>query len=174
MAALAAAIVFVIVDGVDLAHWAVVAALVLLGLGAWLTMVRPAVLAHDDHVLVRNALSDTAVPWHLVQSVEARQVLVIRTGDKTVHGLAVGRTTRQQLMQRRGAGSTPTSGAAGAAETNRNYADMVALRLDSLASTQREQSTDLAALDKRWRWAEVAVVAGVAVAFVVLVILAVA
>src|SRR5919106_2437 len=111
LAALAVAVVLVLVDGVGLAHWAVVAALVLFGLGVWLTMVRPTVHVHEDHVLVRNALTDTAVPWHLVEGVEVRQVLVIRTDSQTVHGIAVGRTARQQLRKRtQGTRPTPLSG----------------------------------------------------------------
>jgi hypothetical protein len=197
---LAVAVVFVFLDGFNLAHWAVVTALVLLGLGVWLTMIRPSVNAHDDHILVRNALSDTTVPWHLVESVELRQVLVIRTEDKTVHGIAVGRTARQQLKQKRGGGSkssrSPFSGGgfgglggsigsggpagqigsgpsgAPAGLGSLDYGDLVVARLDNFASTNRERSMGRSALDRRWRWLEAAAVAAVAVVFVVLVVLA--
>jgi len=191
---LTVAIVFVVADGRSVGHWAVVAALVLLALGAWLTMVRPTVSAHDDHLLVRNALTDTTVPWHLVQSVEVRQVLVVRTEAHTVHGIAVGRSARQQLRQRRhGTGGSSVggglsgpdgpgmrgsdSGGSGSStdqERRGDYASMVAQRLSNLIAMNRRQSMQLPALDKQWRWPEVVAVVGVAVAFILLVVLAVA
>lgn len=192
LAGLAVAVVFVLIDGDNVAHWAVVTALVLLGLGVWLTMIRPAVNAHEDHVLVRNALSDTSVPWHLVESVELRQVLVIRTEDKTVHGIAVGRTARQQLKQRRQGSKSPKSpfsggalggiggavGSGGGASASpaglgsMDYADLVVARLDNFATTNRERSMGRSDLDRHWRWTEAAAVVAVAVVFVVLVVLA--
>jgi len=188
---LVVAVVLVLFDGVDLTHWAVVAALVLFGLGVWLTMVRPTVHVHEDHVLVRNALTDTAVPWHLVEGVEVRQVLVIRAGAETVHGIAIGRSARQQLRKRNpgtrpsplsGGLSTPDTGSGVAGEPGRDpagrevhgdYADLVAQRLDNLAEKNRPRSTQLDGLDKQWRWAEVVAVVSAAVAFALLVLLAV-
>ena len=195
LAGLAVAIVLVVIDGQSVGHWAVVAALLLLALGAWLTMVRPTVSAHEDHLLVRNALTDTTVPWHLVESVEVRQVLVIRTEAHTVHGIAVGRSARQQLRQRRrGTGPSSASGGmsapgvpemrgsesgghgvgSGGQERRGDYASMVAQRLSNLIAMNRRESMRLSALDKQWRWAEVVAVVGVAAAFALLVILALA
>jgi hypothetical protein len=101
LAALVVAIVVVAAYGLSLARAAVLAGAVLLGLGVWLTMVRPAVHLYGDHLLVRNALTDISVPWHLVESVEVRQVLVIRTEERMVHGLAVGRSARKQMRAAR-------------------------------------------------------------------------
>lgn len=174
LAGLAVVFVLVILDGVSLGHLAVLAAIVLLGLGTWLTMVRPSLQTHDDHVLVRNALTDTKVPWHLVESVEVRQVLVIRTDDRAVHGLAVGRTARQQLRQGRSGGrgitAEPTFGGDSAARVD--YADFVAKRLDHLASSNRGRSEGLD-LHKHWRSVEAIAVVGVAIAFGVLLTLAI-
>jgi hypothetical protein len=191
LVALAVAVVLILFDGVDLTHWAVVAALVLFGFGVWLTMVRPTVHVHEDHVLVRNALTDTAVPWHLVDGVEVRQVLVIRAGGETVHGIAVGRSARQQLRRRTpgtrpsplsGGLSTPdpASGASGGSgqdpsgrEVHGDYADLVAQRLDILAEKNRRRPAQLDAPEKQWRWLEVIAVAAAAVAFGLLLLLAI-
>ncbi len=111
--ALAVAIVIVLTYGPSLARAAVLAGAVLLALGIWLTMVRPAVHLYRDHLLVRNALTDISIPWHLVEAVEVRQVLVIRTEERMVHGLAVGRSARKQMHAARrgqGAGSVGGSG----------------------------------------------------------------
>jgi lysylphosphatidylglycerol synthetase-like protein (DUF2156 family) len=191
LVALVVVVVLVLFDGVDLTHWAVVAAVVLFGLGVWLTMVRPTVHVHEDHVLVRNALTDTAVPWHLVEGVEVRQVLVIRAGAETVHGIAVGRSARQQLRKRSpgtrpsplsGGLSTPDPEGGVTGESSRDpagrgvhgdYADLVAQRLGNLAEKHRRRPTELDAPDKQWRWPEVIAVAGVAITFALLVLLAV-
>jgi hypothetical protein len=111
--ALAVAIVVVLTYGPSLARAAVLAGAVLFALGIWLTMVRPAVHLYRDHLLVRNALTDISIPWHLVEAVEVRQVLVIRTEERMVHGLAVGRSARKQMHAARrgpGAGSIGGSG----------------------------------------------------------------
>ena len=159
-------------DGYSLGHWTVFAAVVVIGLATWLTMVRPTLHTHDDHVLVRNALTDTKVPWHLVESVEVRQVLVIRTGGGPVHGLAVGRTARQQLRQNRSGDSGGSMKAAatfgGEPVARVDYADFVAQRLDHLAEVNRAKSLELEGLDKRWRSVESIAVAVSIIAFVVL------
>jgi hypothetical protein len=176
---LALVFVLVVLDGTSVERLTVLAAIVLIGLGTWLTMVRPSLHVYDDHVLIRNALTDTMVPWHLVESIEVRQVLVIRTEDRVVHGLAIGRTVRQQRRLDRGpTGSlgspiqmASTFGGDSAARVD--YADGVAQRLDHLASENRRRSEGLQ-LDKRWRSIETVALVGVAVAFVVLLVVAVA
>lgn len=193
LVALAVVVVLVLLDGVNLAHWAVVAAIVLFGLGVWLTMVRPTVHVHEDHVLVRNALTDTAVPWHLVRAVEVRQVLVIQTDTETVHGIAVGRSARQQLHKRGGGGAArpsplggglsvpdPDRGLGGESrqdpsgrEVRGDYAELVAQRLDILAEKNRRRPIGLDGVDKQWRWPEAIAVLAAIVAFALLVLLAV-
>jgi hypothetical protein len=178
LTALAVASVLVLMDGTSVVHWTVLAGIVLVGLGAWLTMVRPAVHAHDDHVLVRNALTDTKVPWHLIESVRVRQVLVIQTGDRAVHGLAAGRSARQQMRQERPGGRSgqslmKASMFGGDSAARMDYADAVAQRIDHLAAKNRRKSEGLE-FDKRWRSAEALAVAGVAVAFAVLLTVAIA
>jgi hypothetical protein len=186
LAAMAVVVVLVLLDGSSLTHVAIIAGIVLFGIGVWLTMVRPAVDLHKDHVLVRNALTDIAVPWHLVKSVEVRQVLVIRTDERAVHGIAVGRSARQQLRRGRGGpGPGPLAAAGrdalGQQDTFRDqhglridYADAVALRIENLAPANRRQSERLTTVDKRWRLAELLVVIGVAITFGLLLTLAIA
>lgn len=187
LAALAVVVVVVLVDDFGLTRVAIVAGVVLFGVGVWLTMVRPAVDLHKDHVLVRNALTDFMVPWHLIESVDVRQVLVIRTGERVVRGTAVGRSARQQLRRSRsGDGAGPVAAAGGAATTHGapvfggqgvvrvDYADVVAQRIDALVPAYRRDSERLSAVTKRWRRLEVAAVVGVTVAFGLLLTLAIA
>lgn len=172
LAGLAVVFVLVLFDGRSLGHWTVVAAVVLIGLGTWLTMVRPAVHTHDDHVLVRNALTDTKVPWHLVESVDVRQVLVIRTADRVVHGIAIGLSARQQMRQNRQGGSRPFMKPAamlgGDSAARVDYVDFVAQRLDELSTANQARSRVLDRIDKRWRLIETGAVVAVLVAFAVL------
>lgn len=163
LAGLVVVFALVIADGRSVGHAAVLAGIVLIGLGTWLTMVRPALHAHDDHILVRNALTDTKVPWHLVESVDVGQVLIIRTDDRVVQGLAVGRTVRQQLRpSRRGGGTGSDIKAAstfgGDSAARVDYADFVVSRIDELATANRTRSRELDGLDKQWRSAEVSAV----------------
>ncbi|HYJ68120.1 MAG TPA: hypothetical protein VEX15_10720 [Nocardioidaceae bacterium] len=207
LVALAVAVLVVLSHGLSLGRGAALAGVVLLALGAWLTMVRPAVHLYRDHLLVRNAVTDIAVPWHLIESVEVRQVLVIRTQERTVHGLAVGRSARKQLRSARrdqraggaadsgisvstfigrvpffggsssgsqrtssdptGKGPAPVFGGEGVRYID--YADAVVHRIDNMADAHRRESERLTSVDQRWRRWEIAAVATVAAAFVVLI-----
>jgi hypothetical protein len=186
LAVLAFLVALVLLDGFGLTHAAILAAFVLGGLAVWLTMIRPTVDLYKDHILVRNALTDVMVPWHLVESAEVRQVLVIRTAERDVHGIAIGRSARQQMRRgRAGSGSSPLAGAGGGAATSRmpvfggegdvriDYADAVVSRIDNLSAANRRASERLTTVDKSWRRPEVIALIGVAVVFAVLLALAI-
>jgi hypothetical protein len=188
---MAVAVVLVLTSGLSLVQTAVLAGVALFALGVWLTMVRPAVHLYRDHLLVRNALTDISVPWHLVESVEVRQVLVIRTEERMVHGLAVGRSARKQLragLHDRAAGSAsgdsrpmstdpagigPAPVLGGKDVRYIDYADVVVHRIDNMADAHRRESERLTSVERRWRRAEAIAVAVVGVAFVGLVVAAV-
>lgn len=184
---LAVAGALVLYDGFNLAHAAALAALLLFGLGVWLTMVRPMVVLHRDHVLLRNALTDIAVPWDRVESVEVRQVLVIWTEEGRVTSLVAGRSPRRQLLHRRGGAGPGLAGAGGEAvsayrspafggkqDVRVDYADAVARRIDDRATTHRQTAGDPSGIHTRWRRVESLAVIGVAVAFGVLLALVIA
>ena len=67
----------------------------------WLALLRPTLRAHPDHLLLRNILRDTEVPWHLVDDVAVRHTLRVYVDEEVHHGVAVSRSTRQMLRQGR-------------------------------------------------------------------------
>lgn len=114
----------------------------------WVALVRPAVQARGDHLLLRNLVRDTEVPWHLVDQVRIAQTLRVQAGDKVHHGVAVGRSARSDMRaQREGRRhSTPTSP---------QYTDYVVDRITLLAE-QQSAASEGRGVCHRWAWVELA------------------
>lgn len=73
---------------------------------------RPAVIANDRGVLLRNVLRDVYVPWHRVERIGARWSLTVETSD-AVYGswaLSAGNPTRERQRGRRVFGVGPEVG----------------------------------------------------------------
>jgi hypothetical protein len=163
---------------------ATAAVLAWFALVVWMSLVRPAVHAHRDHLLVRNMLSDTEIPWHLIDDVSVRQTTRVYVADTVYHGIGMGRSTRSIMMDnlgrspRRGGGSVglggralpepeqPRSGTRAALDQVR-FPDFVEARLVELANERADASR--ARPTVRTRWARVE-----ATAFVVLTVVAAA
>ncbi len=63
---------------------------------------RPVLVAHDDHLLLRNMLSDTAVPWHRLDDVVVRRhTTKVFVGDGVHYGTGSGRWRREQVATSR-------------------------------------------------------------------------
>jgi hypothetical protein len=60
----------------------VVAGAVLAAVLAWASMLRPALWATDDELVMRNMLETVHVPLAAVEQLAVRQVLAVRAGDK--------------------------------------------------------------------------------------------
>ncbi len=131
----------------------------------WLTLVRPTLRAHADHLLLRNILRDTEVPWHLVDDVVVRHTLRVYVDDEVHHGVALSRSTRQMLRQGQpnaprgllniiGSRSmeehaqSPTL--SGTYQSSMDYPDFVEIRLMELASKRAEASRQRDAVTQRW------------------------
>ncbi len=63
---------------------------------------RPLLAVHDDHLLLRNMLSDTTVPWHRVDDVAVRRhTTKVFVGDDVHYGTGSGRWRRKQARTSR-------------------------------------------------------------------------
>lgn len=149
----------------------VIAGAVLGAVLAWASMLRPALWATRDHLVMRNMLETVHVPLAAVEQVAVRQVLAVRVGDKRYVSAVVGRPLRK-VMRAPGRG-TPTDGEL-AAELP--YADFVEQRLHQLMEEARkaagvrslsdEQLALAADVRRQPAWLPIGLVAVTAVAFV--------
>ncbi|MGH3359161.1 MAG: hypothetical protein ACRDO7_10190 [Nocardioidaceae bacterium] len=172
----------VISSGTDPATLAVATGALFVGWATYAALVRPTIHAYDDHLLLRNALSDLRLPWKLITDVDVKQTTCVYTGAERHHGIAIGKSARylirgenraRSLNQTRAQdefGSRPTL--TGSDVTGMHYADYVVIRIDSLRKDQPPRSDGLAGVEKHWAWPTVAVGAAIVVVFVVLVVLA--
>lgn len=167
---------------------AVAAGLVLFAVTMYVALVRPTMHAYTDHLLVRNLISDTHVPWHLITDAEVRQTLRLYTRDKVVHAVAIGRSTRQQM--RVNAGKTGGGAGTGAMYgmsrvekhapqagpssdyANVQYVDFVAEKVLTLAQQQQQASRHLAGIKRHWAVVEIGALTLVAIVFVALLVVA--
>lgn len=167
---------------------AVAAGLVLFAVAMYVALVRPTMHAYTDHLLVRNLISDTYVPWHLITDAEVRQTLRLYTRDKVVHAVSIGRSSRQQM--RINAGRTGGGAGAGAMfgmsrverhapqagpgsdHGSAQYVDFVAERVLTLAKQQQQASRHRTGIVRRWAMLEIAALALVTLVFVALIVAA--
>jgi hypothetical protein len=145
----------------------VVAAAVLVAVLAWAVMLRPALWATADHLVLRNAFETIRVPLAAVERTVVSRVTAIQVGEKRYVSTVVHRTLRALV---RGPGQPTRTGEA-------HYADFVEERVSQLAAEARERhgvrlyGDDQLALarDVRRRpaWLEIVLVALAVVALVV-------
>jgi hypothetical protein len=126
----------------------------------WIGLVRPRVLARSDHVLLRNAFRDTAVPWHLVDGVLVRLTLRVYVGDEIHQAASISRGARPAVggsTRRRGQGllgvlapTAATDPDAEVAPPGSDYAGYVETRLRDLASERRAASAGRDRVTTSW------------------------
>ena len=111
----------------------VAAAGLLLGVLAWAAMLRPALWATHEHLVMRNLSETVHVRLAAVEEMAVRQVLVVRAGDRRWVSTVVGRSWRKAITARR------TPGASGVAvpQEGMPYADFVEDRLYELVDSAR-------------------------------------
>jgi hypothetical protein len=110
----------------------VAAAGVLLGVLAWAAMLRPALWATHEHLVLRNLAETVHVRLAAVEEMAVRQVLVVRAADRRWVSTVVGRSWRKAITARR----TPGSGEA-VPQEGMPYADFVENRLHELVGDAR-------------------------------------
>ncbi|UYM03980.1 hypothetical protein [Solicola gregarius] len=181
LAMVAFVVVAVVSSGSDAATLAVALGIALLGWATYAALVRPTVHAYEDHLLLRNAVTDLRLPWRQITDVDVRQTLCVYTGIDKHHGIAVGKSARylmrgekraQSLMatpQEEKFASRPTM--TGSDVTGMHYADYVTVRIEALARQQTDKG-GLERVERHWAWPTVLVGAAMVVVFVVLVVAA--
>lgn len=114
----------------------VVAGAVVAGVLAWASMLRPALWATREHLVMRNMLETVHVPLAAVEQLAVRQVLAVRAGEKRYVSTVVGRPWRRAVRSSRPgavhAEGTPAKGLA--------YADFVEQRLHVLMEEARTEA----------------------------------
>jgi len=134
--------VLVVVAGVAYADegfppW--VAALgLLVGILAWAAMIRPALWATHEHLVMRNLAETVHIRLAAVEEMAVRQVLAVRAADRRYVSTVVGRTWRKALTSRHRPGGLADDAALAPTE-GMHYADFVENRLYDLVDKARRR-----------------------------------
>lgn len=111
-------------------------AAVLVGVLAWASTLRPALLVDDGDLVLRNMLDTVRVPLAAIEQLAVRQVLVLRCGDKRYVSSAVGRSWRQAMKSSRPARAGDSEKSRSRA-ASMSEADLVEERLHRLMEDAR-------------------------------------
>lgn len=103
----------------------------LVGVLAWAAMLRPALWATEEHLVMRNLAETLHIRLAAIEEMAVRQVLAVRADDRRWVSTVVGRTWRKALTSRRRAGDH------GEAVEGMPYADFVEHRLHDLVDRAR-------------------------------------
>ncbi|MGW5365560.1 hypothetical protein [Actinopolymorpha pittospori] len=139
----------------------------------WVGLVRPAVVAYEEALVLRNILSDVRIPWHLVESATVSPVLTLPVGGKVYRSSAVGVTGADRRAMRRSRresveavmrGRSPGSEEEGPAP--KGAASLAGMppsvytthRIETLAEKYADASRVTTEVERHWRWPEFAVV----------------
>lgn len=108
--------------------WVVGLAL-MVGVLAWAAMLRPALWATDEHLVMRNLVETVHIRLAAVEEMAVRQVLAVRAGDRRWVSTVVGRSWRKAVTAR--------PSASGEAREGMAYPDFVETRLYDLVDQAR-------------------------------------
>jgi hypothetical protein len=115
----------------------VLAAGLLVGVLAWAAMLRPALWATREHLVMRNLSETVHIRLAAVEEMAVRQVLAVRAADRRFVSTVVGRTLRKSL--RSGHRDLATDAALAPTE-GMHYADFVENRLHDLVDKARSRA----------------------------------
>ncbi|NPC95672.1 hypothetical protein [Nocardioides sp. zg-DK7169] len=156
----------------------VFAGAVAIGVLTWASTLRPAMWVTTESLVMRNMFETVTIPLAAVEQVAVQQVTAVRAGDRRYISPAVGRSLRQVMKTRRGAGAPGDTGDdAAASAVTTSYADMVEDRIRSLAADAaaargiRPRSDEQVGLGREVRrrpaWAEIVLLVAAVLALVV-------
>ncbi len=129
------------------------------GVLSWMVLLRPRVRVYSDTLLLRNMASDTVLPLARVQTVLVRHTLNVWVDERRYSCAGIGRTSRSMMRASRGGGSGPGAGL--------DYVSFVETTIDDLARAARRDHQPEPAVQRRWAWLELGMVAVFGLAFVV-------
>ncbi len=119
----------------------------------FLLALRPAIVAREDGVLVRNPLRNAYVPWSSVDEVRVSNAITIGSGDMTIHCWTPQPSARERARAVRRAGKMATEPTmskadrmAAEAVAGRTHADWVTQQLTELATSRKATSSGEAAV----------------------------
>ena len=73
----------------------------LVGVLSWAAMLRPALWATEEHLVMRNLAETVHIRLAAVEELAVRQVLAVRAGDRRLVSTVLGRTWRKAMTSRR-------------------------------------------------------------------------
>jgi hypothetical protein len=117
--------------------WVIGAAL-LMGVLAWAAMLRPALWATRDHLVMRNLGETVHIRLAAVEELAVRQVLAVRAGDRRFVSTVLGRTRRKAIMSR--SGRTSVASSQDGPREGMPYIDWAEHRLRELVDAARERA----------------------------------
>ncbi len=72
----------------------------LVGVLSWAAMLRPALWATEEHLVMRNLAETVHIRLAAVEELAVRQVLAVRAGDRRLVSTVLGRTWRKAMTDR--------------------------------------------------------------------------
>ena len=137
-AALVVAMVVYRDDGFPL--WVGAVAL-LVGVLSWAAMLRPALWATEEHLVMRNLVETVHIRLAAVEELAVQQVLAVRAGDRRFVSTVLGRTWRRTVMSRRPTASGASSGSPDdGPREGMPYIDWAEHRLRELVDAARDRA----------------------------------
>jgi hypothetical protein len=115
----------------------------LVGVLSWAAMLRPALWATEEHLVMRNLAETVHIRLAAVEELAVRQVLAVRVDDRRLVSTVLGRTWRKSMMSRRAPSSQD-----GPHEGMR-YVDWAEHRLRELVDAARDRVAVTAGSDEQ-------------------------
>jgi hypothetical protein len=153
-------------------HPAVYAGCGLVGVAIWVAILRPEVAIAGDRLVLRNPLNTVGIPLAAIEQIAVRRWLAVRVGDRTLTNAGISRSRRQGVRDDQRQDVTGVEIAA------LSYGAIVERRIQRRAQDARdrqgikiysdEQLALAADVRRTWAWPEIAALAVLSVAVVVL------
>lgn len=118
-------------------------AALLAGVLSWATMLRPALWATEEHLVMRNLAETVHIRLAAVEEMAVRQVLAVRVGDRRLVSTVLGRTWRKAMTSR------PAPSAEDGTREGMSYIDWAEHRLRELVDAARERAGVAAGSDEQ-------------------------
>ena len=120
----------------------------LVGVLGWAAMLRPALWATEEHLVMRNLAETVHIRLAAVEELAVRQVLAVRAGERRFVSTVLGRTWRKTVMSRRPASTDSSDGGSDHSDSSSDggpregmpYVDWAEHRLRELVDAARDRA----------------------------------